>query len=115
MCNYTIRYFSTHGISKIGLFEYVSVSIGFRGASVFMNSLAGIFFNTGIIGGGLWIASLVVMFVMSGLFGKSLVVGFFIMTLGSSIYCQPQMVWFFLLILADIKEQNGRYISAKLQ
>ena len=98
-----------------GLSEYVFSSLDFRDARSYMNALAGIFFNTGIIGGGIWIASLVVMFMMSGLLGKSLVVGFFIMTLGCSIYCQPQMVWFFLLILADIKEKNDRYSCAKLQ
>jgi hypothetical protein len=92
-----------------GLSEYVFSNLDFRNANLYMNALAGIFFNTGIIGGGLWIASLIVMFLMSGLLGKSLVVGFFIMTLGCSIYCQPQMVWFFLLILADIKEKNAKY------
>lgn len=98
-----------------GLSEYVFNDLGLRDASSYMNALAGIFFNTGIIGGGLWIISLVIMFMMSGLLGRSLVVGFFIMTLGCSIYCQPQMVWFFLLILADIKEKNDRYSCVKLQ
>ena len=97
-----------------GLSEYVFSSLGFRDALSYKNALAGIFFNTGVIGGGLWIASLVVMYLMSGLLGKSLVVGFFIMTLGCSIYCQPQMLWFFLLILADIKEKNDRYSRIKL-
>ena len=86
--------------------EYVFDNLGFRDASSYMNALAGIFFSTGVVGGGIWIVSLVIMFIMSGLLGKSLVVGFFIMTLGCSIYCQPQMVWFFLLIFADIKEKN---------
>ena len=98
-----------------GLSEYVFSSFGLREASSYMNALAGIFFSTGIIGGVIWIVSLVIMFVMSGLLGKSLVVGFFIMSLGCSIYCQPQMVWFFLLILADIKEKNDRYSRIKLQ
>ncbi len=97
-----------------GLSEYAFSSFGIKDANSYMNALAGIFFSTGIIGGVIWIFSLVIMFVMSGLLGKSLVVGFFIMTLGCSIYCQPQMVWFFLLILADIKEKNGRYPRIKL-
>lgn len=95
-----------------GLSEVVFNSFGFRDVSSYMNSLAGIFFSTGLIGGGLWMVSLVLMFVMSGVLGKSLVVGFFILTLGCSVYCQPQMVWFFLLILADIKEKNDRYSCA---
>lgn len=94
-----------------GLSEYVFNSFGFIDVSSYMNALAGIFYSTGLIGGGLWIVSLVLMFLMSGLLGKSLVVGFFIMTLGCSIYCQPQMVWFFLLILADIKEKNEKYLG----
>lgn len=98
-----------------GLAEYVFYNLGFRDASSYMSALAGIFFSTGVVGGGIWIVSLVIMFIMSGLLGKSLVVGFFIMTLGCSIYCQPQMVWFFLLIFADIKEKNDRYSSVKLQ
>jgi hypothetical protein len=99
----------------VGLSEYVFSNLGFQDADSYMNALAGIFFNTGIIGGGLWIVSLVIMFSMSGLLGKNLVVGFFIMTLGCSIFCQPQMVWFFLLIQAGIKEKNVRYSCAQLQ
>ncbi len=98
-----------------GLSEFAFSSFGLRDTSTYMNALAGIFFSTGIIGGVIWIVSLVIMFVMSGLLGKSLVVGFFIMSLGCSIYCQPQMVWIFLLILADIKEKNDRYSRIKLQ
>lgn len=97
-----------------GLSEFVFNSLDFKSVSSYMNALAGIFFNTGVIGGLIWLASLVIMFVKSGLLGKSLVVGFFTMTLGCSIYCQPQMVWFFLLILADIKEKNDRYSCVKL-
>lgn len=97
-----------------GLSEFAFSSFGLRDTSTYMNALAGIFFNTGLIGGVIWIVSLVIMFVKSGLLGKSLVVGFFIMSLGCSIYCQPQMVWFFLLIMADIKEKNDRYSCAKL-
>lgn len=90
-----------------GLSEYVFNNLDFKDASSYMNALAGIFFSSGMIGGGIWIGSLIIMFVMSGLLGKSLVVGFFIMTLGCSVYCQPPMVWIFLLVLADIKEKNS--------
>ncbi len=92
-----------------GLSEYVFNSLDVRDGISYMNTFAGIFFSTGVIGGGIWIASLAIIFFMSGLLGKSLVVGFFIMTLGCSIYCQPQMVWFFLLILADIREKNEKH------
>lgn len=97
-----------------GLAEYVFYNLGFNDASSYMNAFVGIFFSTGVIGGIIWIASLAVMFVMSGLLGKSLVVGFFIMSLGCSIFCQPQMVWFFLLILADVREKNENNLGYTL-
>lgn len=99
----------------VGLSGFVINSLNFYDAITYMNALARIFFSSGVIGGFLWIISLIVMFMKSGLLGKSLVVVFFITTLGCSIFCQPQMVWFFLLILADIKEKNDRYSRFKLQ
>lgn len=99
----------------MGLFEYSTGMFGFLNPDYCMNAFSAILFYTGFIGFGIWIISLIMMFLTSELFGKICVIGLFIMSLGGGIFCQPQMVWFFLLILADIKEKNDRYSSAKLQ
>lgn len=99
----------------LGLYQYVLNDLGFKDADLYMNTFSSIFFYTGSVGGVIWFVSLITFFVMSGLLGKSLVLGFFIVTLGCNPFCQPQMIWFFLLILADIKEKNDRYSCTKLQ
>lgn len=99
----------------IGLFEYVSHMFDFGNAENYMNTFSGIIFMSGLVGALVWNASLLIMFLRSGLLGKSLTVGFFIMTLGCSIFCQVVMVWIFLLVFADIRKKNEinpRYIAS---
>ena len=91
----------------MGLFEYASDYFVMGDALNYKNALSGILFSTGFIGLVIWLAAQITLFVMSDLFGKILVIGFFIMSLGCSIFCQPQMVWFLLLIYADIKKKKG--------
>lgn len=90
----------------IGLFDYVSNKLQFSNSLKYMNTFSGNLFNSGFIGVFIWNFSLLLFFLKSNLLGKTLTLGFFIMSLGCSIFCQPQMVWFFLLIIADIKEKN---------
>ena len=92
----------------MGLFDYVSSFLAFEDVNSYMNTFSIILFMSGFCGFFIWNLSLVAMFVKSNLLGKSLVVGFFLMTLGCSIFCQAQMVWIFLIILADIEQKEKR-------
>ena len=90
----------------IGLFDYVSSMLEFVDSQKYMNTFSGNLFKSGFVGAFIWNLSLFPFFFKSGLLGKSLTIGFFIMSLGCSIFCQPQMVWFFLLIMTDIRNKN---------
>ena len=99
----------------IGLFDYVSNKLEFVDSIKYMNTFSGNLFNSGFVGAIIWNFSLLLFFLKSNLQGKTLTIGFFAMSLGCSMFCQPQMVWFFLLIMADIRNKNDRYLSIKLQ
>ncbi|WP_294959927.1 hypothetical protein [uncultured Fibrobacter sp.] len=94
----------------IGMFDYVSNTIGLGNGPKFMNAFSWIFFISGFVGAFIWNFSLLFVFLKSNFLGRALTVGFFIMSLGCSIFCQPQMVWFFLLILASVKERDEKHI-----
>ena len=98
-----------------GLFEFVSDDFHFGDVLSYMNTFSSILFSTGFVGTFLWILSLCILFLYSRMFGRCLVIGMFIMSLGSSFYCQPVMVWFLLLMMSDIKEKYDRYPCSKLQ
>ena len=91
----------------IGLFDYVSNVTELNSTVKYMSAFSGIFFMSGIVGAVAWNAALFVMFLNSNLLGKFLVSGFFLMCFGGSLFCQPQMVWIFLLVLSDIKKEPG--------
>lgn len=93
----------------MGMFDYVSSYLSFEDVNSYMNTFSIVLFMSGFCGFFIWNISLVVMFIKSSLLGKSLVVGFFLMTLGCSIFCQAQMVWIFLIILADIEQKKMRF------
>lgn len=99
----------------IGLFNYVSNMLEFVDSQTYMNTFSGNLFKSGFVGAIIWNFSLLLFFLKSNLLGKTLTFAFFIMSLGCSLFCQPQMVWFFLLIMADIRNKNDRYSCAKLQ
>ena len=93
--------------SGIGLFDYVVDSMNFGELSGrFINSFFGNLFTSGLFGTIIWNASLVIMFTKSNVLGKCLTSLFFLMSFGTNIFCQPQMVWIFLLIFADIKQKK---------
>ncbi len=98
----------------MGSFDLISRTFGFEDSLNYMNCFSFILFSSGFLGMLIWLISLMSFFVSSNREGKSLVLGFFVMSLGCSIFCQPQMVWFFLLILADIRKRNDRYTCVEL-
>lgn len=91
----------------IGFFEFILDRLGFVYSSSFKSSFSGIFFMSGFVGFLIWNISLIKNFLYSKLLGKTLSVGFFILSIGCSVFCQPIMVWIFLLIFADIKTQQN--------
>lgn len=92
--------------SGIGLFDYLSTYFNFENSLNCQNAFAGTFFMSGIIGAIIFYFSMGVLFVKAGLLGKTLVCGYFVLSLGTGIFCCTQMVWIFLVILADIREKN---------
>ena len=92
-----------------GLFEYVLYNLNLDFRRHYMNTFSGVLFSTGLIGLFIWLFAQFTLFIKSNLYGKCLVIGFFILSMGESIYCQPQMVWFILLILADVNEKFFLY------
>lgn len=99
----------------LGLFDYVFEEMSILNAQKFMNTFSVVFFMSGFLGALVWNLALVVFFRKSGLLGKCLVLGFVAMSMGSSIFCQPQMVWIFLLIIDDIRKKNDRCSCVELQ
>ena len=93
----------------MGMFDLIAFSFGFENSLNYMNCFSFVLFASGVLGTIIWLLSLARFFSLSSSVGKTISLGFFVMSLGCSIFCQPQMVWFFLLILADIREKNAKY------
>ena len=98
----------------MGMFELISYDFEFGNAINYMNSFSFTLFSAGYIGLFIWLISLAYLFYNTYTLGKCVVLGFFVMSLGCSIFCQPQMVWMFLLFFADIRKENDRYSCIKL-
>lgn len=98
----------------IGIFDFVVEKMGLGVESNFINSCSVILISSGWIGLLIWIFSLLYLYKKSDIMGKSLVVGFVLMLLGSGSLFHPITVWIFLLILTSIREKDVRYPGAKL-
>lgn len=64
----------------------------------YMSSIAYIFVSSGVIGFILYISYFIGVFKNCGLLGKVLILGLFIMSVGTSIYCTSIYVWMMLII-----------------
>ena len=90
----------------MGMFDYVVMDLGLSNAVNYMNTLSFILFSAGYVGMFLWVVSLFIFLLYSNRLGKCLTIGFFILTTGCSIFCQPVMVWIFLVVMSNMRKNN---------
>lgn len=98
----------------MGQIDYLLENMSLLNTEKFMNAFSWILIMSGFLGTIIWFFSLFIFFVKANYLGKSLVVGFSLMSMGSSVFCQPQMVWIFLLIIASMKDRDDRCVGFKL-
>lgn len=98
-----------------GMVNYVMDSLGISNYSPYINAFYVIPFMSGLLGTVIWYFCMIMLYRKSNLRGKTLIFGFIVLSLGSGVFSTAQMVWFFMLILDDIKEKNGRYSGIELQ
>ncbi len=91
-----------------GMVDYVMNALSISDYSPYMNTFYVIPFMSGLLGTILWYVCLIMLYKKSSLRGKSFIFGFFVLSLGSGIFATAQMVWFFMLILDDIRAKNEK-------
>ena len=104
---FVMKFFGT----GFGMVDYVMNALRISDYSPYINTFYVIPFMSGFFGTVLWYVCLIMLYRKSGLRGKALTFGFFALSMGSGIFSTAQMVWFFMLILDDIKAKNEKRLG----